>query len=82
MKTNAFGGQIATTPKQEPIHYINPSDRKNHTNSQKSQCGRGRFRGRPYAGGTQNARVQQSRTTNHNTQKQCCKCGNHFGTNH
>ena len=82
MKTNTFGGQITTTTKQEPRHYINPRGRNNYTNSQISQRGGGGFRGRPYNRGTQKTRGQQSRTTSYNTQKQCYKCSNQFGQNH
>ena len=82
MKTNPFGGQTTTTPKQEPIHYINPRGHNNYANSQNSQRRRSGFRGRPYTRGTQNTRGQQSRPTNLNTQNQFYKCGNQFGQNH
>ena len=61
MKINPFGGQ--TTPKQEPIHYINTrGGRYNSANNQNSQRGRGGFRGGPYLRGSQNTRGQQKIT--------------------
>ena len=80
MKRNSFGGQITTTTKQEPIHYINPRVRGNYTNNQNSQRGRDGLRGRPYTRETQNAKGQQAQN-NYITQKQYFKCGRQFGLN-
>ena len=80
MKIYPFGGQ--TTPKQEPIHYINNrGGRYNSTNNQNSQRGRGSFRGRPYPCGSQNTRGQD-RNSNTSSSKQCYKCGNQNNQNH
>ena len=80
MKINPFGGQ--TTPKQEPIHYINNrGGRYNSTNNQYSQRDRGSFRGRPYQRGSQNTRGQD-RTSITGSSKQCYKCGNRYNQNH
>ena len=57
MKLNPIGGQIVTTPKQEPIHYVNTRGRQNQQYNQNNQRGRGDFRGRPYPPGSQNTRV-------------------------
>ena len=80
MKINPFGGQ--TTPKQEPIHYINTrGGRYNSVNKQNSQRGRGNFRGRLYPRGSQNTKGQQ-RNNNTTSSKQCYKCGNQYNQNH
>ena len=80
IKINAFGGPT-TSPKQEPIHYINTRDRYNYLNNQNAQRGRCGFRGRPYPRGSQKTRGQQL-NNNVKTQKQCYKCGNPYGPNH
>ena len=80
MKINPFGGQ--TTPKQEPIPYINTrGGRYNSANNQNSQRGRGGFRGRPYPRGSENTRGQE-KNNNTNSSKQCYKCGNQYNQNH
>ena len=80
MKINPFGGH--TTPKQEPIHYINKRGGRYHsTNDQNSQRGRGGFRDRPYPRGSQNTRGQD-RNSNTNSSKQCYKCKNQYNQNH
>ena len=39
MKLNPIGGQIVTTPKQEPIHYVNTRGRQNQQYNQNNQRG-------------------------------------------
>ena len=56
MKVNPIGGQTVTTPKQEPIHYVNTRGRQNQQYNQNNQRGRG---GRSYPRGSQNTRGQQ-----------------------
>ena len=45
MKTNPFGNQVST-PKQEPMDYINQRGRDNFANNQTPQRGRGNLWGR------------------------------------
>ena len=82
MKVNPIGGQTVTTPKQEPIHYVNTRGRQNQQYNQNNQRGRGEFRGRPYPRGSQNTRGQQYQQQRNRNSKQCFKCGNQNGPNH
>ena len=80
MKVNPIGGQTVTTPKQEPIHYVNTRGRQNQQYNQNNQRGRGSFRGRPYPRESQNARGQQYQQQRNTNYKQCFKCGNQNGS--
>ena len=82
MKVNLIGGQAATTPKQEPIHYVYTIGRENQQYNLNNQRGRGSFRGRPYPRGSQNTRGQQYQQQRNTNYKQCFKCGNQYGPNH
>ena len=83
MKINPFGKQVST-PRQEPVHYINQRGRGNFANNQTIQRGRGNLRGRGYPRGTQNGGGQsrQQRSQFFHALKQCYKYGNQFGQNY
>ena len=82
MKVSLIGSQRVTTPKQEPIHYVNTSGRQNQQYNQNNQRDRGGFCGQLCPRGSQNTRCQQYQQQRNTNSKQCFKCGNQYGPNH